>query len=158
MAAFPSGLRIYIDADVLRSGITTENSTAASAVLLTLSEATVIELITSDVPLDECERNLASLTDGPALRELSEDFRAIVQRSVTVVDPPGTGALREMQAQADPKDLPHLVAAVQHGCPLLVTRNVTDYQPGHSDVDVVTPGELVRRIREQLYALESGDS
>jgi hypothetical protein len=35
----------------------------------------------------------------------------------------------------------------------LTTYNLDDYKPGHPDLEVVRPGALVRRVREQLATL-----
>jgi hypothetical protein len=43
--------------------------------------------------------------------------------------------------------------ALQEGCRYLTTYNVEDYEPGHSEVQVVRPGRLVRRAREELSSL-----
>ena len=57
------------------------------------------------------------------------------------------------QGLADPADLPILVAALKEGCPWLVMFNVRHFQPGHPDLTVLRPGELVLRIRDQLARL-----
>ena len=65
-------------------------------------------------------------------------------------------AVLEQAGRADPKDLPLLVCALREGCPVLVTFNVRDYQPGHPDVEVMRPGALVRRVRARLTSLPTG--
>jgi hypothetical protein len=45
------------------------------------------------------------------------------------------------------------VATLREGCPWLVTFNVRHYQPGHSGVTVLRPGDLLLRVRDRLARL-----
>ena len=59
-----------------------------------------------------------------------------------------------MHGMANPEDLPILVAAAREGCPWLVTFNVRHFRPGHPNVQVLRPGDLVLRIRSILAGLK----
>lgn len=147
-------LRAYVDADVLLAGAATDSNRAASFVVLTASELTLIDLVASQVVLDECNRNLERLVaNASQLQSLEETLNGIVERSIDVVAPPRPQVEDEFKALADDKDATHLAAAVEHRCPFLVTYNVRDYQPGHEAVTVIEPGTLVRRMRERLRGL-----
>ena len=54
---------------------------------------------------------------------------------------------------ANPKDLPILVAAKRERCPWLVTFNLRHYEPGHSDVKVLKPGDFILGVRDRLVHL-----
>ena len=58
-----------------------------------------------------------------------------------------------MRGLANPKDLPLLAVAVREKCRWLVTFNVADFQPGHPEVSVLRPGDLVLRVRDLLAHL-----
>ena len=147
-------LRAYIDADVLLAGATTDRNRSASLVVLAASDITLIDLVASQVVLDECTRNLERLVaNASQLQALEDTLNDLVERSIDIVDPPRLKVETEFKALADDKDATHLAAAVEHRCPFLVTYNVRDYQPGHEDVTVVEPGTLVRRMRERLRGL-----
>ena len=62
---------------------------------------------------------------------------------------------RSYAGLADPADLPLLVAALREECPWLVTFNGRHYQPGHPQVTVMRPGNLILRVRDLLAALSS---
>jgi len=143
-----SHLRVYFDADVLFAGAASPSDHSASQVLLTLSEITLIEGITSEFAVEECRRNLEA-----KLRAATSDFERLVGRALSIVDAPARQRLLSHTDRADWKDLPHLVAALEQGCAYLTTYNVDDYEPGHPEVDVLRPGALVQRVREQLSSL-----
>ncbi len=78
-----------------------------------------------------------------------------MERCLRVLPAPNRITLEPYQGLADPKDLPILAAAVLAECPWLVTFNVRHYQPGHSTLKVVTPGEFVMHARDALSQLGS---
>ena len=141
-------LRIYVDADVLFAGASSPSDFSASQVLLTLSEITLVKGITSSLAVDECQRNLEA-----KLPEATGDFNRLVRRALSVWEAPPREELLPYVGRADWKDLPHLVSAFRADCRYLTTYNIEDYKPGHSDVEVVRPGALVRRVREKLSTL-----
>jgi len=144
----PSSLRVYFDADVLFAGATSPSEHSASQVLLTLSEITLVEGRSSELAVTECRRNLAA-----KLPSATGDFERLVGRALSVVDAPNRETLLPHVDRADWTDLPHLVSALEQDCSYLTTYNVGDYEPGHPEVDVLRPGALVRRAREQLSSL-----
>jgi hypothetical protein len=145
----PSGKpRVFVDADVIFAGAASPSKHSASSVVLRMAEITLIEALTSRQAVTEVERNLSA-----KLPEASTTFRLLVERCLTVVPDPDPAFLASHAGLADPKDLPILVAALREGCPWLVTFNVKDFQPGHPDVTVSRPGELVRRVRDLLGCL-----
>jgi len=135
-------LRVMVDADVLFAGAASSSNQSASGVVLRLSELTVIEGVASVQVVTEAERNLAAKVPT-AVEALAE----LVDACVQVVPDPEPGEVQALDGRAHPKDLPVLVAAVRERCPVLVTFNEKDFRPGHPDVEVVTPGVLVRRVR-----------
>jgi len=143
--------RVFVDADVLYAGAASPSSQGASLVLLRLAEITLIEALVSKQVIVEAERNLQMKLPAalPALRMMAA-------RSLRVVDDPKPIALADYCGCAHPKDLPILVAALREECPWLVTFNVRHYQPGHPDITVLRPGELLMRVREQLAGLSPG--
>jgi predicted nucleic acid-binding protein len=146
MAFGPEFLRVYIDANVLVTGIATEDPFAASPVLLA-NDIAPIELIISEVGVDEARRNVEQLVaDG--LQELD----TVIKYCVTVVPSPSLERRRQFFRRADVKDAAHLASAVDHDCRYLATYNTSDFEPGHPKVRVEEPGELVRRMREIISA------
>lgn len=141
-------LRIYVDADVLFTGASSPSRHSGSQVLLTLSEITLVEGLTSEMAVEECRRNLRAKLPGAI-----GDFEHLVDRALTVRKPPSREALNPHEGRADWKDLSHLVSALEANCQYLTTYNVEDYEPGHPGVQVVRPGALVRRVRETLSSL-----
>jgi hypothetical protein len=140
--------RVFVDADVLFAGAASPSEHGASLTILRLAEITLIEAITSYQVITEAERNLEE-----KLPEALPAFRLLVSRCLRVVDNPLPEDLSSWAGMADPKDLPILVAAAREGCPWLVTFNVRHFAPGHPDVTVLRPGDLVLRVRELLAAL-----
>ena len=148
----PRKPRVFIDADVLFAGAASPSEHGASLVVLRMAEITLIEALTSQQVLTEVERNLAGY-----LPSTLPAFRMIVSRCLRVVDDPRPVEIMSHYGQADPKDLPILVAAVREACPWLVTFNVRHFQPGHRSVTVVRPGEFVQEVRGLLAHLSPDD-
>ena len=144
----PDKPRVFIDADVLFAGAASPSEHSASLLILRLAEITLIEAVTSQQVITEAERSLAEKLPGalPA-------FRLLVARCLRVVPGPLPTDLDPYQGLADPADLPILVAALKEGCPWLVTFNLRHFQPGHPDLTVLRPGELVLRVRDRLARL-----
>ena len=135
-------LRVMVDADVLFAGAASSSNQSASGVVLRLSELTVIEGVASVQVVTEAKRNLAAKVPT-AVEALAE----LVDACVQVVPDPEPSEVQALDGRAHPKDLPIVVAAVRERCPVLVTFNEKDFRPGHPDVEVVTPGVLVQRVR-----------
>ena len=140
--------RVFVDADVLFAGAASPTEHGASLVVLRMAEITLVEALASEQVIAEAERNLAD-----KLPQALPTFRLIVSRSLRVVPDPEPDDLKPHEGLADPEDLPILVAALREDCRWLVTSNVRHYRPGHPDLSVLRPGELVRRVRDQLAYL-----
>jgi len=143
--------RIFIDADVLFAGSASPSQHSASLVILRMAEITLIDACTSTQVIGEVERNLEEKMPAavPA-------FRLIVQRCLRVVENASPDQGRAIAGSAHPKDLPILATALREKCAYLATYNIRHFQPGASGVLVLTPGDLVQRIRYLLSQL--GDS
>lgn len=146
----PAKLRVFVDADVLIAGAASPNAHSASLVILQMAEITLIEALTSEQVIEECERNLREKLPGALAT-----FRLLVERCLCVVSAPDRITLEPYQGLADPKDLPILVAAVLAESPWLITFNVRHYQPGHPMLKALTPGEFVMHARDALSQLGS---
>jgi len=144
----PGRLRVYVDADVLLAGAASPATHSASQVVLSLSEITLIDAATSELAVDECMRNLEA-----KVPEAVSTFRLLAERALDIVPAPSVDRVRRLAGYADWKDVPHLTAALEHGCSFLITYNTSDYQPGHPDVEVLRPGVLVQRVRDRLAGL-----
>lgn len=143
-------LRVMIDADVLFAGAASPSEQSASAVVLRLSEMTVIEGVASMPVVTEAERNLAEKVPAAV-----EPMRALASACLRVVPDPEPAEVVALDGLAHPKDLPILTAAVREACEVLVTLNERDFSPGHPDVEVMRPGVLVQRVRRSVAALAS---
>jgi predicted nucleic acid-binding protein len=141
----PAKPRVFVDADVLFAGAAGPTEYGASLLILRLAEITLIEAVTSQQVIDEAERNLANKIEAalPA-------FRLLVSRCLLVTPTPPAEEQTTYQGLAHTKDLGILVAAIREKCPLLVTFNRRHFYPGHADVEVVTPGEFIQRLRHHL--------
>lgn len=141
--------RVFIDADVLFAGAAAPSEYGASLVVLRMAEITLIEAIASRQVIVEAECNLTEKFPNAL-----STFRLLVDRCLEVVENPARDDLSEYEGSADPKDLPILVAALQHKCSWLVTYNTRHFRPGHLDVSVLEPGAFVNRVRELLAYLK----
>ena len=144
----PARPRLFVDADVLFAGSASPSQHGASLLVLRMAEITLVEALTSEQVMAEAERNLAD-----KLPQAVPAFRLLASRCLRVVPDPSPADLPPHRGQADPEDLPILVAALREGCPWLVTFNVRHFQPGHPDVTVLRPGEFLLRVRDRLARL-----
>lgn len=140
--------RVLIDADVLFAGAAAPSEYGASLVVLRMAEITLVEAIASRQVIVEAERNLTAKFPNAL-----STFRLLVDRCLVIVEDPTRDDLSKYEGSADAKDLPILVAAIQHKCSWLVTFNTRHFQPGHPDVTVLEPGTFVKRVRELLAYL-----
>lgn len=114
--------------------------------LLKLCELGLVEGLTAKLALEEIERNLRA-----KLPQALPAFRVLLrERVLSIVPTPSTEDLAGHADEAHPKDLPHLVAAIEGACHYLVTHNVRDYRARWSPPVIITPGELLRSLRESL--------
>ena len=135
-------LRVMVDADVLFAGSASPSDRSASTVVLRLSDLTLIDGVASEQVVAEAEKNLRKKVAAAVPM-----FQDLVSACLRVVPDPTADEVLALDGLADPKDLPILTAAVRDECDVLVTFNERDYRPGHPDVEVVTPGVLVQRVR-----------
>ena len=148
----PRKPRVFVDVDVLFAGAAGPSEQGASLLVLRLAEITLIEALASQQVIDEAERNLAD-----KLHQALPALRLIVSRCLRVVPDPQPTNLQPYSGLADPADLPILVAALRERCPWLVTFNIRHYQPGHSGVTVLRPGEFVLHVRDLLTHLTDAE-
>lgn len=138
-------LRVFVDADVLFAGSAATSEYGASLVVLRMAEITLIEAIASQQVIDKAERNLAE-----KLPAVLPAFRLIIDRCLRIVPNPAVGEIQRYTGLTHPGDLPILVAAIQNGCPWLVSHNTCHFQPGLPAVNVLTPGEFLLTVRDLL--------
>lgn len=146
-------LLVFLDADVLFAGTAAPTEHGASHVVLRLGEITLIECLTSTQVITEVERNFEK-----KLPSKLPELRLIISRSLRVVPDPEPEELIPYKGQADPKDLPILVAALKHGCRFLLTFNIRHYAPATAEIMVQRPGDFLTTVRTLLaqLAAESG--
>jgi hypothetical protein len=78
-----------------------------------------------------------------------------VSRSLHIVGDPQPGDLAAYKGQADPKDLPILVAAIKEGCSHLLTFNVRHFTPTSPKITVQPPSGFLLTVRSLLGMLEA---
>lgn len=139
---------VFLDADVLFAGVAAPTEQGASHVVLRLGEITLIECVSSTQVVTEVERNFEK-----KLPSKLPELRLIISRSLRVVPDPEPHELPPYKGQADPKDLPILVAALKHGCRFLLTFNIRHYEPATSEILVQRPGDFLTTIRTLLVQL-----
>ena len=144
---------VFLDADVIFAGAAAPTEHGASHVVLRLGEITLLDCVTSTQVITEVERNLAE-----KLPEKLLTLRLILSRSLRVVPDPAPQELAPYKGQADPKDLPILVAALQQGCRFLLTFNTRHYTPGSEKIIVQRPGDFLTTVRTLLAQLTGGTS
>lgn len=144
-------LKIFLDADVLMASAASASPNSAGQVLLSLSEVTLIDAITSELVVEECKRNIPTVFEHSD--EVRKTFQQVVSRALDVVDRPTRETVRAYQPYAAWSDAPHLACASGHACRSLVTYNLSDYDPSDLDIEVAEPGTVVRRIRTTLADL-----
>lgn len=113
-----------------------------------MGEMTLLNCITSQQVITEVERNLAE-----KLPVKLPEFRLIVGRSLGVVADPTPTDLAPHIGQADPKDLPILVAALRENCSHLLTFNMRHFAPRAGCITVQRPGVFLLDVRHQLSTL-----
>lgn len=133
--------RVYIDADTLMAAAGGD-PLGAPRVLVISGNVTPLELICAETAVLESRRNVEEVLPEalPALDDL-------IEYGLRRVDDPSPSVEDRFCNLADDKDAIHLAAAVVYDCRYLVTYNVDDYEPGHPEVRVVTPGVIVQKLR-----------
>lgn len=145
----PAPMPVYIDADVLVCG--SVSTTNAPHAILRIAEAHLIEGVVCVQACKEAEKNIVDKFPGKAIlaRRL---FRQIIS-CFTVVPTPTPEEVARYVGQAQPKDLPHLTAAIQQHCQYFITYNVRHYYPSSNIPLVIRPGEFIELIRDTLGRL-----
>lgn len=141
----PPKTKVFVDSDVLFAGSAAPSESGASLVVLRMAEITLIEAYASQQVLAEVERNLAA-----KLPNALPAFRLIAARSLHITPDPSPAEVQVCAGLAETSDLPILVAALQAGCPWLVTFNLRHYRPGHPNVMALSPGDFLLRVRDLL--------
>jgi predicted nucleic acid-binding protein len=142
---------VFLDADVIFAGSAAPSEHGASHVVLRMGEITLIECVTSQQAVSEVERSLAA-----KLPDKLPEFRLLVSRCLRVVSDPEPADLLPYSGQADPQDLPLLVAALREGCAYLLTFNVRHYFPAGDTIVVQRPGEFLLTVRTLLSQMGTG--
>ncbi len=141
--------KVFVDADVIFAGAASPTEHGASHVVLQMGEITLIDCVSSVQAVKEVERNLAD-----KIPEKLPDFQLLVSRSLHIVGDPQPGDLAVYKGQADPKDLPILVAAIKEGCSHLLTFNVRHFTPTSPKITVQPPSGFLLTVRSLLGMLE----
>ena len=141
--------KVFVDADVIFAGAASPTEHGASHVVLQMGEITLIDCISSEQAVKEVERNLAD-----KIPKKLPDFQLLVSRSLHIVDDPQSSELVAYEGQADPKDLPILVAAIKEGCSHLLTFNVRHFNPTYPKIILQPPSSFLLTVRSLLGMLE----
>jgi hypothetical protein len=144
---------VFLDADVIFAGAAAPSEHGASHVVLRMGEITLIECLTSQQAVTEVERNLAD-----KLPAKLPEFQLLVNRCLRVVPDPEPDDWLPYAGQADPKDLPILVAALRERCPYLLTFNVRHYFPPAGTITVQQPGGFLFMVRSLLSQLSAEEA
>ncbi|MGD8294364.1 MAG: PIN domain-containing protein [Desulfobacterales bacterium] len=149
MAKSRSKPKVFVDADVIFAGAAAPTEHGASHVVLRMGEITLLDCISSEQAVKEVERNLAE-----KIPEKLPDFNLLVSRSLRIVNDPQPEELASYKQQADPKDLPILVAALKEGCSYLLTFNVWHFTPTTPGIIVQQPSGFLMTVRSLLGMLK----
>lgn len=141
--------RLFIDADVIFAGAAAPSEQGASYVILRMAELTLLDCVTSQQAITEVEQNLIE-----KLPSKLPEFRLLVSRCLRVVSDPAPGDLLAHAEEADPKDLPLLVKALQENCAYLITFNTRHYFPKSKSLRVQKPGDFILTLRQFLGQMQ----
>lgn len=140
--------KVFVDADVIFAGAAAPTEHGASHVVLRMGEITLIDCISSEQAVKEVERNLAE-----KIPEKLPDYHLLISRSLRIIVDPQPAELIAFEGQADPKDLPILVAALKEGCSYLLTFNVRHFSPTTRDIIIQQPSGFLITVRSLLGML-----
>lgn len=137
--------KVFIDTNVLISGLASK--TGASAAILDLGEAEEIVIVMSQHVLVEADRVFAL-----KFPHLSKSFRAFIKNlSPLLLDDPSPQAVREAGKVIEADDAPILAAAKDSRLSYLVTLDKkhfnTNKVKAYVSVPVVTPAEFLQAFR-----------
>ncbi len=137
--------RVFLDSDVLLAGITSTTEFAASLILVRLAEINLIEGVCSEQVITEVQKILQS-----KLPQAVENFDLLVKQAINVKPNPSSKERTECKKMAGREYIPLLAVAIREQCTWLATFNEQQYKPGHPDILVARPDELVSRLRGQF--------
>ena len=113
-------MRVFLDANVLFSAA--YMATGSPRALFTLARAGVFEIVSSGYALEEARRNVAAKNP----RRIN-DLESLVRETATGREPERATVEWALSLGLPDKDAPSLAAAVDSGCHLLVTGDVTHF-------------------------------
>jgi predicted nucleic acid-binding protein len=142
-------LRVFLDADVLFAAAASSSPTSASRTVIEIGRNGHIECISSTQAIAEADRNIGRKRPA-ALATL----RMLLGFAIHVVPDPERESHRRFAGQADEKDLPILIAALEHGCTHLLTFNIRHFTPLRSTIIVQRPGEFLVSLKPLDALLE----
>ncbi|MBN1537684.1 MAG: hypothetical protein JW908_13180 [Anaerolineales bacterium] len=137
--------RVFIDADVLMAGVTSSTDFAASLILLRLGEIKLIEAICTEQTVMEVQQTLKE-----KLPEAVKSYKTLVKHSMIVTPDPSPNELEGCRNLAAEFYIPIMTAALREQCTWLATFNEQQFTPGHPDILIARPDELVSRLRGQF--------
>ena len=140
----PRRLRVYVDADIIMAAAGGDLYGAPSVLLVSGSIAP-ITFVCAETAVLESQRNVEE-----NISDALPDLHEIIQWTLMRVPDPEPELEERFCEFSDEKDAIHLAAAVVYDCKYLVTYNESDYQPGHPDITVVSPGDPVKKLRATL--------
>ncbi len=133
---------VFFDADAIIAG--SASKTGASSILLQLSEFGLLNGVTCQQVLDECQRNILK-----KIPNAIDNFNLIVSNSLSVIE--NSNYVNKYSEMADAKDLIILTLAIENDFKYFVTFNTKHYYPEESiGIKVVKPSELLHVIRNHL--------
>jgi putative PIN family toxin of toxin-antitoxin system len=144
----PQKIKIFIDTNVLIAGIS--SITGASAAVLDLCEAEVVQMVISRQVLVEADRNFCA-----KLPNLVIQFRQFIRNlPILMVDDPPTKAVQKAAHIVHAKDASILAAALESEAEYLITLDKKHFlkQKGNYNlpIEICTPDEFLR-IYENLW-------
>jgi predicted nucleic acid-binding protein len=144
---FP-GIKVFIDTSVLIAGLASVSG--ASATILDLGEARIVQLVISRQVLIEADRNLTA-----KLPKLVNRFRSFLRHlSPVLVDDPSSTEIEAAASVIHLKDAPILAAAKKAQVDYLITLDKRHFLSGRIGkrgwIKIVTPGEFLQ-VFERLY-------
>jgi len=144
-------IKVFIDTNVLIAGVA--SVTGASAAVLDLCEAEILQMVVSRQVLVEADRNFSAKLPG-----LVDQFRQFIRNlaPLMVEDPPAK-AVEKAASLVDRKDAAILAAAMQAEADYLITLDKRHFlkREVRNNVPLVvcTPAEFLRTF-ERLWSQE----
>lgn len=141
---------MFADADVLVAGAA--SASGASHLVLKLGELGLLEVVASAQVRREAEGALAR-----KLPAALPAFRGLADAAIDWLSDPAAEAVREHAGEADEKDLPILVAAIEAAADVLLTFNTRHYRRRTSPPRIERPGAFLQRLRARLQDLAESE-